>query len=90
MWEFTDHEMYNLLHILCMEDIDPMSTILLETLLIVADNTRHCFMTHVTWNVSNGLEEGCSESNVPILDFKLSLIFLLSKYLFLNHENYTL
>jgi len=47
-------------------------------------------MTHVTWNVSNGLEEGCSESNVPILDFKLSLIFLLSKYLFLNHENYTL
>jgi hypothetical protein len=66
MWEFTDHEMHNLLHILCTEeDIDQMSTILLETLLIVADNTRHCLMTHVTWNVSNGLEEGCSESNVP-------------------------
>jgi len=50
-----DHEMYNLLHILCMEeDIDQMSTILLETPLIVADNTRHCLMTHISWNVSNG------------------------------------
>lgn len=42
-----------------------MSTVLLETLLIVADNTRHCLMMDVSWNVSNGLEQGCSDSNAP-------------------------